>query len=108
MSEQLTITFFQPLLKDSFYVNLSEEETAELVLTEANPLPSYADRKPITGSETPVRKEPFSLIFRSPVEIEFVQQIFHLHHDTHGAIVPLFLVPVGMDSEGRYYESIIN
>ena len=56
------------------------------------------------GTETG-RRQPFSLIFRSPVEARLQQGVFHLENDTLGEL-DLFLVTIGADKEGLRHEAV--
>ena len=53
------------------------------------------------------RQERFSIVFRGPREKPLQQGMYQLQHDQLGAL-ELFLVPVGRDHEGLYYEAVFN
>jgi hypothetical protein len=57
--------------------------------------------------EAPGRRRPFSLFFRGPRELYVPQQIVPLEHVALGKL-EIFLVPVGLDSEGYRYEAVFN
>lgn len=51
-------------------------------------------------------REPFSVLFRGPLEPYLSQQMVVLNHQEIGE-VELFLVPVNQDESGYYYEAIL-
>ena len=53
----------------------------------------------------PGAREPFSLIFRGPVERTLPQRTYRMEHVTLGAI-DIFIVPVGPDEVGMRYQAI--
>lgn len=53
------------------------------------------------------RQEQFSLTFRGSTERILPQQIYSLKHDVIGDL-DLFLVPIGRDESGVYYEAVFN
>jgi hypothetical protein len=55
----------------------------------------------------PLRKDPFSLLFRAPADCGLPQQIYRLEHHAFDGL-ELFLVPLGPDSGGMLYEAVVN
>jgi hypothetical protein len=53
------------------------------------------------------RQERFSIVFRGPRDKLLQQGIYQMQHNQLGAL-ELFLVPVGQDREGLYYEAVFN
>ena len=53
------------------------------------------------------RQETFSLLFRSAGERPLPQGTWKLDHAALGQL-DIFLVPVGQDEHGRYYEAVFN
>ena len=53
------------------------------------------------------RQEQFSLLFRAPQEAPIEQGMYLLQHD-HLEPGDLFLVPVGRDEQGFYYQAVFN
>jgi hypothetical protein len=53
------------------------------------------------------RQERFSIVFRGPRERLLQQGTYEMQHDHLGAF-ELFLVPVGQDRDGVYYEAVFN
>jgi hypothetical protein len=56
---------------------------------------------------TATRQECFSIVFRGPREQLLPQGIYERQQDHLGAFA-LFLVPVGQDQDGVYYEAVFN
>ncbi len=96
MLENLTRASFEPYLNTRFTVTRGVSKTLELELVEV-------------ADKTPARfeGEQFSLIFLGPTEPELLQQIYRLEHADMGNI-DLFLVPVGREASGRFYEAFFN
>jgi hypothetical protein len=53
------------------------------------------------------RQERFSIVFRGPRDTLLQQGTYQLQHTQLGAL-ELFLVPVGQDHAGLYYEAVFN
>ena len=51
------------------------------------------------------RRNPFELIFRGPPDPIVTQRIYHLEHDTIGAL-EVFMVPIGVDGDGASYHVV--
>ena len=51
--------------------------------------------------------ESYSLLFRGPSAFVLPQQIYTLKHEPLGEF-ELFIVPVGRDADGAYYEAVFN
>jgi hypothetical protein len=56
---------------------------------------------------TATRQERFSIVFRGPGERLLQQGTYEMRQDHLGAF-ELFLVPVGQDQDGVYYEAVFN
>ena len=52
-------------------------------------------------------QESFSLLFRAPVDVVPMQDMFSLANENLGQM-DLFLVPVKKDEDGLYYEAVFN
>jgi hypothetical protein len=59
-----------------------------------------------TGTPTP-RILQFALTFHGPLQPPLPQHMYDLHHEVLGDMA-LFLVPIGEDSGGRFYEVVFN
>jgi|SRR5271156_5357443 len=91
------------LTKDMFAENLN---TKFWLLDE--PRQSYAMNliEVADGHSTP-RQEQFSLRFRGDRDWIFPQRIYAMKHDSLGDF-DLFLVPIGRDESGTFYEAVFN
>jgi hypothetical protein len=102
MLDSLTKDHFVPLMGDKFRMEVGADQSLELELIQVTPLPVHPSGK------GPARKrEPFSLIFRGPLQPYYPQQIYPLTHGKLGQL-ELFLVPIGSDGTGMRYEAIFN
>ena len=90
---------FEACLEEAFIVKSETGAGSELRLIEVKTL----------GTIDPNlnTRQPFSLLFRGPLEPAFQQQILELENSTVGEI-SLFLVPVGADEEGVLYDAMFN
>ena len=89
---------FGPHVNSTFSLKLGET-TVELALTEA----TRQVVRPFPG----MMREPFSLIFRSSLQIVLPQRMYTLTHPTMGQ-VEMFMVPIGRDVRGVVYQAIYN
>ncbi|MGA7220086.1 MAG: hypothetical protein WBX38_17350 [Candidatus Sulfotelmatobacter sp.] len=95
MPTELTKNTFERNLNTKFWLRDGAAESHAMDLIE------LAD-----GHSTP-RQEQFSLLFRGDPNYVFPQQIFPLKHDAIGEL-DLFLVPVGRNESGTFYEAVFN
>ena len=98
MLESLTEAEFARRVGQKFELWLNSLPSLELELTDVR----------AAGSPPPVgqgRSDPFSIVFRGPREPELEQSIYRLVHPEMGTL-ELFLVPVSVDADGRYYEAV--
>jgi hypothetical protein len=95
MPVQLTKNTFEPHLNTKFWLRGEDTQMHAIDLIQ------LAD-----GHSTP-KQEQFSLLFRGDRNYVFPQQIFPLKHDAIGEL-DLFLVPVGRDETGTFYEAVFN
>lgn len=86
---------FSESLNSKFLLDREEGELISLELVEVKD--GYSDP----------RTESYALLFRGPSTFVLPQQIYRLKHDHLGEI-DLFLVPVGRDANGSYYEVVFN
>jgi hypothetical protein len=61
----------------------------------------------LTNGHSSPRQEQFSLRFRGDRDPVFPQQIYPMKHDAIGDF-DLFLVPIGRDESGTFYEAVFN
>ncbi len=111
MLSKLSLEAFTPCLHQTFQVTVSEGHVITFELIEVKPLSPSAPLSAQSwgrASEVPIRQEPFSLIFRGPLNPLLPQKLYRLEHPELGPIEGLFFVPLDTDSRGVYYESIVN
>jgi hypothetical protein len=95
---------FSPYLNSKFGVRLRNSKVMQVGLVRV------ADVGPVEGrkEDAAIGKESFSIRFSAPTYSKPIPQ--DTYTMTHGALgtFQLFLVPMGKDSKGQYYEAIIN
>ena len=102
MLETLTKTTFADCLGSKFRLHYGAANPLDVELIEATGFPARPDQ-----AGGPVRREPFSIVFRGPRAVVLPQRIYRLEHDTLGTL-EIFLVPIGPDETGMRYEAIFN
>jgi hypothetical protein len=95
MPIHLTKAMFEQNLNSKFWLL---EESAE---------PYAMDLIDITNGHCSPRQEQFSLRFRGDRNQVFPQRIYSMKHDSIGDF-DLFLVPIGRDERGTFYEAVFN
>ena len=95
MTERLEHADFAKHLNSKFRIRVSESETVESELTTVSELLLSP------------RQERFSLTFRTSNDFFLGQGQRPLEHDVMGQF-ELFLVPIGRDEAGTYYEAVFN
>ena len=100
----LTVADFEGLVSGKFRVTLPSGGATEFELIEAT-----AEKPRSRPSESKLRTEPFSLIFRGPFETPLPQRIYRIENEAFGA-VEIFLVPLGSQGDplGTHYQAIFN
>ncbi len=94
----LTYEDFAPYLNHIFKMTVSEEESAELELIQAE----------ITGpSHFKDYRDNFWLQFRDAGGIQRCQDTYELAHPKKGPI-PVFLIPYAKDAKGMYYQAVFS
>jgi hypothetical protein len=103
MSDYLRAGTFSTQLNTPFRIQLSPVTAMEVELVEVT------EKGVLDGQQrlTAARQERFSLVFRGPPEERLQQGMYQMQHDQLGAF-DLFLVPVGRDHYGVYYEAVFN
>lgn len=101
MLDKLTSADFEPYLNQEFRIYYDEGAFVSAILTSVKDSPTL----PIKAD----RRRGFSIIFRSGPEatVALHQHIFKIEHPEMGSY-EIFIVPVGMDEDGRYYQAIFN
>ena len=92
---QLTKTMFADNLNTRFKLIYEPDQVLEVELIELR-----------EGRASP-RQEVFSITFRGPGDVLLSQGMYSFQHDTMGQF-GLFIVPVGQDEQGIYYEAVFN
>ncbi len=95
----ITIEDFESCLGQTFQVTPDNADGLELELIQARSLAASA-------SEAGVR-QPFSVLFRGPLEPVMAQQLLRIENSTFGEL-HLFLVPIGPDESGMLYDVTFN
>jgi hypothetical protein len=95
MLENLSRADFAEHLNTKFRINVEGSAPLELEMVEAKEL-----------GKAP-RQEQFSVVFRGSNEFFLNQGTYPLQHDAMG-MLHLFLVPVGKQEDGFYYEAAFN
>ncbi|MBI5930061.1 MAG: hypothetical protein HY862_12185 [Chloroflexi bacterium] len=101
MLDKLTSADFMPYLNQEFQVHYKEGASLLVVLDKVTEL--NANRS------LPGHRRAFSILFRAAPDATVIlhQHIFKIEHPQVGTY-DIFIVPVGMDENGRYYEAIFN
>jgi hypothetical protein len=107
MLSSLTAASFAPHKGTEFRIYLNDSIVVLTELVEVSVRSRRAPRASWDTSPAPER-EPFSLIFRGPLEQPLAQQMYRVEHATIGVIEGLFLVPVGINQDGRFYEAVFS
>ena len=98
MSELPDLAAWSPFVGEVFRLQLDDDQSIELELIEATAL------APSKGAP---RQDPFSLVFRGPATRQIGQATHTLKHERIGEL-PVFLVPIGADEQGTFYQAIFN
>ncbi len=91
----LTKSMFEDKLNDRFW------------LMDENSEPYPMDLIEVANGHSSPRQEQFSLHFRGDRAKIYPQRIYALKHDFIGDF-ELFLVPIGRDDSGTFYEAVFN
>lgn len=104
---RLVMTHEAPLLTRQDFEALSDS-TFRLVAEVPSDFAFELDHIRALGGESDAR-EPFSLVFRGPLEPILAQSLLRLEHSELGTL-ELFLVPVGPDKDnaGIVYEAVFS
>ena len=98
MLEQISIADFQPHLNETFSIRFTPEATHPAQLTRVTPWSHGSDKY----------RQPFTLEFETDLkEVYYLQGSFTLVHPTAGELF-LFMVPIGLGSNGMRYEAVFS
>ncbi|MCP4379320.1 MAG: hypothetical protein GY794_24510 [bacterium] len=100
MLKTLTVTDFEALLNQTFYLTGEGVEPLPFQLTEVTAIGADAAQQ-----KADLGRRFFSVIFHGPVEPLLPQRIYQLENDRMGQLA-LFLVPLGPDSRGMRYQAV--
>jgi hypothetical protein len=95
MSGELHHKDFAPCLNDKFHVMGEHQGRFSLELIQ------------ISEETSTPKQQVFSMLFRGPADKFIPQRIHKLKHHRLGEM-DIFLVPVGHDKEGHYYQAVFN
>lgn len=93
MAEPVTRADFARHVNTPFVLRDSREDRLDLVQ--------------VSDAPSSHRQEVFSLLFRGPADRALAQGTWKMAHEALGDL-DIFLVPVGQDGSGRYYEAVFN
>ncbi len=95
---EITIDDFKSLLNKKFEITFSENVSLEADLIEVLELKGYSVSDRV----------PFSMVFRTELKNQYYNQgIYKISHPVKG-LIDIFLVPIGIDSEGIKYEAVFS
>lgn len=100
--EDLHASTFLEHIHTVFYSRMENGSDFEFELIEVNDISAQDAQKNVAK-----RQERFCLLFRAVNQQVLPQRIYDLHHPQMGNL-SLFLVPVGQDEAGTYYEAVFN
>ena len=89
---------FSALVGETFCLEERADDRVEFELEEATALKAHRGVP---------RQNPFSLVFRAPPTCRLPQAMYALRHEELGEI-HFFLVPIGSDEEGVFFEAVFN
>jgi hypothetical protein len=90
-----------PVTRDAFARHLDTSFRVHDVADDGLVLVEVSERRADSRQET------FSLLFRGSADRALTQATWRLGHPVLGDL-HIFLVPVGQDERGRYYEAVFN
>jgi hypothetical protein len=95
MEASLTHEEFSKNANSKFQVQIDENTTVELELTDISEIKLHP------------RQEEFTIVFRGPLDGFLGQGARNFKHDQMGEF-ELFIVPIRQDAQGFYYEAVFN
>ena len=105
MLAEFTLATFEPVVGSRFSVRIGANEWIEVTLVSA--VGSGAPATDHGAGQSPTRLTSFSLTFRGPVQPRLHQGTYEFTHETIGTF-PLFVVPIGHDSDGATLEAVFS
>jgi hypothetical protein len=83
------------------------DQDFEIALKDAGPLNVRLVEVHSLGAAQAGSREPFALEFRADASVRLPQQIYAMSHSQLGTM-EIFLVQIGADSTGAYFEAVFN
>jgi hypothetical protein len=83
------------------------DQSFELALKDGAPLNVRLVEVRSLGAAQTGSREPFALEFRADASVRLPQQIYAVSHGQLGTL-EIFLVQIGADSTGAYFEAVFN
>lgn len=108
MLDKVTKETFEPYVDQVFTLDLDGQGDVPLQLISVVPHPVHPGYQRAAPEGAVLRQEGFTLTFRGPTRPPLPQRTYNLEHGTIGKLEMMFLVPVGEDENGRYYEAVFN
>ena len=103
MPNQFHSATFSAHLSTLFKILQASAPVVDVELVEVTERGTADGRQPRAAT----RQERFSIVFRGPRDKRLQQGMYQMQHGQLGAL-ELFLVPVGQDHDGLYYEAVFN
>ena len=100
MLEQFTLATFAERVGEKFQVD-DGSQVIEMQLVAA----TAATLRSGERATTPSGRDPFSIVFRGPLEPILPQRIYPFRHETLGSF-ELFIVPIGPNGDAMQYEAV--
>jgi hypothetical protein len=98
--DKLTREEFAKHLGSKFHIHVDASNRLEVELIEAVVLNSRSSR-----NGRPLKRDPFSVVFRGPKDTRLPQRIYRFEHEPMG-VIEMFIVPIGPDEIGMRYEAV--
>lgn len=108
MLDKVTKETFEPYVNQFFNLDLEGQGSVPLQLTSVAPHQTHPSYRRVAPEGAVLRQEGFTLTFHGPHQPALPQRSYNLEHEMIGKLEMLFLVPVGEDGNGRYYEAVFN
>lgn len=108
MLDKVTKESFEPYLNQIFDLDFDGQGHIPLQLMNVTSHQTHAGYQRAAPEGAILRQVGFTLTFYGPRQPALPQRMYDLEHETFGKLEMLFLVPVGEDGNGRYYEAVFN
>jgi len=108
MLDKVSKETFEPYVNQIFGLVIDAQGTIPLQLLSVTPHPTHPGYQRSAPEGAALRQEGFTLTFCGPNRPALPQRMYDLEHESLGKLEMMFLVPVGEDGHGRYYEAVFN